>query len=129
MNILKFFLKDRICLHKNALLNSNEGYCPDCGAYLKKTFYVVRCKHCDIKRVGVVNFGDIEPLTRYCENCGGHEYYVEKLERINFFDIKYVIFKLEEIFVPKKNQDFTEIWTENVQDDEFGGYLVKKVAP
>lgn len=129
MNIFKFLFKDNTCSHKNALLKGDEGYCPDCGAYLKKHFYVIRCKHCDIKRVGVVNFDSIEPVSKYCENCGGREYYVEKLERVNFFDIKYVILKLEEILVPEKKEEYSEIWVDNVSEGEFGGYLAKKVAP
>ena len=129
MNILKILFRNKICTHKNALLKREEGYCPDCGAYLKKHFYVVRCKHCDIKRLSVVNYGEIEPANKYCENCGGHEYYIEKLDRINFFDIKYVVFKLEEIFIPEKTKEFTEVWVDDTEEGEFGGYIAKKVAP
>lgn len=129
MNIFRFLFKSRECTHKNALLKRDEGYCPDCGAYLKKNFYVVRCKHCDIKRISVNNYGEIEPASKYCENCGGSEYYVEKLERINFFDIKYVVFKLEEILTPQNDKDYTQIWVDNVEEGEFGGFLTKKVAP
>ena len=29
------------CRHTKALLNTNEGYCPDCGEYLKKYYKMV----------------------------------------------------------------------------------------
>ena len=34
----------------------------------------------------------------------------------------------EKIIMPKRNQEFSEVWVDNVSESEFGGYLDKKVA-
>ena len=90
--LFAFFAKQNKCTHKNALLNSNEGYCPDCGEYLVKNYYLVRCSRCDIKREAKLFWGEITPLNKFCENCGSSEYYIEQLDKINFVDAKYAIF-------------------------------------
>ena len=91
-NILITFLKNRNkCKHKNALLRSSEGYCPDCGKYLVKNYYIVRCSRCDIKREAKLFWGEITPAERFCSNCGCSEYYIEQIEKVNFIDAKYAI--------------------------------------
>ena len=72
-NIFLYFLSilnnGNKCRHTNALLNSNEGYCPDCGVYLKKYYYVLRCKCCAHKReatrAAFCNVKEIIPVARY----------------------------------------------------------------
>lgn len=98
------------CTHEHALIDANEGYCPDCGKYLKKYFYIVRCKHCEIKREAKMKNGLILPSTNFCPNCGGNEFYIERLEKINITDVRYVICKkevLEEVCL-----DITQVWAE-----------------
>lgn len=95
-NILITFLKQQNkCTHKNALLYSNEGYCPDCGQYLVKNFYLVRCARCEIKREAKLCWGEVVPAEKYCSNCGCSEYYIEKLDSVNFIDAKYALYVKE----------------------------------
>lgn len=95
-NILFKILKNKTkCSHKNALINSDEGYCPDCGQYLVKNYYIVRCAKCDIKREGKLSWGEILPLEKYCSNCGSNDYYIEQIDKVNFIDAKYAIYLKE----------------------------------
>ena len=100
-SLLDLFLKKSTCAHAYALINTNEGYCPDCGAYLKKYFYIVRCSRCDVKREAKVYFGDVLPKEKFCTNCGSKDYYIEKLDTISFIDIPYAI-HTKEVIVPEQ---------------------------
>lgn len=110
---LKEILKNLFkCKHYGALLYSNEGYCPTCGKYLKKSYYIIRCSHCEIKRSAKKEFGKIIPDEKFCTNCGEKEYYIEKYDKLNFVDINYAIEVKEEININHKSQDF-EIWVDS----------------
>ena len=110
---LIFSFKNR-CNHEGALEHSHEGYCPHCGAYLKKYYYVVRCAHCGVKREGKITLSDVEPMTNYCHNCGGEEYYIEKLEKINISDIGYAV-QRKEIIYQNNFDETTQIWVEKTE--------------
>ena len=114
--LFAFFSKQNKCSHKNALLYSNEGYCPDCGEYLVKNYYLVRCSRCDIKREAKLFWGEITPQNKYCENCGASEYYIEQLDKINFIDAKYAIFIKEIANEYQTLHPETTVWV----DDEDG---------
>lgn len=115
-NILfNFFKNQNKCSHKNALINSKEGYCPDCGQYLVKNYYLVRCSCCDIKREAKILFDEIVPTGKFCTNCGSKEYYIEKIDNINFIDAQYAIYLKEEISNIKLLHAQTQIWSENAQ--------------
>ena len=63
-NILISFLKNQNkCSHRNALLNSEEGYCPDCGKYLKKYYGVIPVLCYTIRTEGEEN-----RLKGFCDN-------------------------------------------------------------
>lgn len=112
--IINLFQKKFECRHLNALINANEGYCPDCGVFLKKYFYIIRCSHCEIKREGLKRIEKFIPETKFCQNCGGYEFYVEKHEKISFIDIRYAIHSKE---IPG-NEDslrFSQVWVENAE--------------
>ena len=110
--LIKFFKNKNKCTHKNALINTNEGYCPDCGQYLVKNYYIVRCASCDIKREAKLYWGEIVPKNKFCSNCGTSEYYIEKLDKINFIDAQFAIY-IKEIAEEIKNQSpETQIWVE-----------------
>ncbi len=108
----KKYIKDLFkCRHKNALLYSNEGFCPDCGRYLKKNYYVVRCAHCDFKRAAKKNFDEIAPVEKFCTNCGESGFIIEKYDRLNFVDINYAIEVKEEVERESLSLGF-EIWVD-----------------
>ena len=111
------------CKHSRALLNSNEGYCPDCGVYLKKYYYVLRCKCCAHKREAARTvFGkhnEIIPVSKFCPVCGGEEFCIEKYEKLNLVDINYAI-EVKEIFNINdhlaSSMSCTKVWVETPDD-------------
>ena len=122
-NILISFLKNQNkCLHKNALLHSNEGYCPDCGQYLVKNYYLVRCLRCDIKREAKLYWGEVVPVDKYCSNCGCNEYYIERIDKVNFIDAKYAIYVKEIASEMQILHPETQVWV----DEEDG--IVKQIC-
>lgn len=110
--LISFLKKQNKCSHKNALLYSNEGYCPDCGQYLVKNFYLVRCSRCDIKREAKLCWGEIQPTEKYCSNCGCSEFYIEKLDKINFVDASYAIYIKEIASEMQKMHPEVQIWVD-----------------
>lgn len=111
-SLFDLFLKKSTCAHSHALISSNEGYCPDCGAYLKKYFYIVRCSRCDLKREAKIYFGDVLPKEKFCTNCGSKDYYVEKLDAISFIDIPYAIHTKEVITPEQIDIVSAQIWVD-----------------
>ncbi len=110
--LIKFIQSKNKCKHKNALIYQNEGYCPDCGQYLVKNYYLIRCARCEIKREAKLFWGEIVPKDKFCANCGETEFYIEKLDAINFIDSKYAIY-LKEIASEIKNiHPNAQIWVE-----------------
>ncbi len=110
------------CSHQKALINSNEGYCPDCGIYLKKYYYVLRCGCCSHKReASRAVFGkhnEITPISKFCPICGGKDFYIEKYEKLNLVDINYAI-EVKEIFSPAKySMSSTKVWVETIDNNE-----------
>lgn len=106
------------CRHKNALLSGgNEGYCPDCGKYVKKAYYIIRCDCCGIKRSAKKSFDEIAPTEKFCTNCGSKEYIVEKYERLNLVDINYAI-ETKETVEEKGPINELEIWVDEVRPEK-----------
>ncbi len=107
------------CSHTRALLNSDEGYCPDCGVYLKKYYYVLRCKCCSHKREAArAVFGkcdEIVPVSKFCPVCGGEEFYIERYEKLNITDICYAI-EVKEIYNNECIISSTKVWVETEDD-------------
>lgn len=109
------------CHHTRALLNSNEGYCPDCGVYLKKYYYVLRCSCCSHKREAsravLGKYDKITPVSKFCPVCGGEEFYIEKYEKLNITDVNYAI-EIKEI-LPEADYTFssTKVWVETPEAD------------
>lgn len=106
--ILKDFIK---CQHKNACNAQSEGYCPDCGKFIKKSYYVIRCSHCGIKRIAKKTFKGITPTEKFCTNCGEQEFVIEKYNKLNFSDINYAI-EVKEVIEDDSPINELEIWIE-----------------
>ncbi|MCD8025292.1 MAG: hypothetical protein LUE64_07140 [Candidatus Gastranaerophilales bacterium] len=107
--IKKFFRNILKCSHKNALLHGNEGYCPDCGEYIRKSYYIVRCNCCGIKREAKRRFDEIMPKEKFCTNCGNADYTVEKHEKLSFTDINYALEVKEQAYKYGETEKM-EIW-------------------
>lgn len=120
--LISFFVNQNKCSHKNALLYNESGYCPDCGQYLVKNYYLVRCARCDIKREAKIYWGEILPADKYCFNCGSKEYYIEKIDKVNFVDAQYAIY-IKEIANELQNlHPETQIWVDE------GNGLIKQIT-
>lgn len=114
--VVSFLKSRRKCCHTHALLNGNEGYCPDCGQYLKKYYYVLRCKCCHHKREAsravFGEYNEIVPISKFCPQCGGEEFYIEKYETLNLVDISYAI-EVKEVYDPAwTDVSSTKVWVE-----------------
>lgn len=120
--LISFLLNQNKCSHKNALLHTESGYCPDCGQYLIKNYYLIRCSRCDIKRQAKLYWGEIQPVDKYCFNCGSVDYYIEKIDKVNFIDAQYAIY-IKEIADEMQNlHPETQIWVDE------GGGLAKQIT-
>lgn len=117
--LIKFFQNQNKCSHKNALLNSKKGYCPDCGQYLVKNYYLVRCSCCDVKREAKLFFDEIMPVNKFCTNCGCEQYYIEKIDNINFIDANYAICLKEIEYDAKLIHPQAQVWVDNGQKIKF----------
>ncbi|MBE7708672.1 MAG: hypothetical protein E7Z88_08215 [Cyanobacteria bacterium SIG27] len=120
--LLSFIKKQNKCSHKNALLNSEKGYCPDCGQYLVKNYYLIRCSCCDIKREAKLCWDEIVPVSKYCSNCGSEQYYIEQIDKVNFIDAKYAIYLKEIASELHSLHPETQIWVNE------GDGIIKQIA-
>ena len=114
--LLKLIKSKNKCNHKNALIDTNVGYCPDCGQFLVKNYYIIRCSVCDIKREAKLVWGEIEPAKKFCQNCGSKDYYIEKLDKINFIDANYAIYLKEIANEMQELHPKSQIWVENEEN-------------
>ncbi|MFA6988726.1 MAG: hypothetical protein WC197_01540 [Candidatus Gastranaerophilaceae bacterium] len=116
-NILHFLNKPE-CTHSNVSYGKEMSYCPDCGELISINWYLLRCNCCNTKRIGYLRNGEVYPVTQYCENCGNHNYSVEKLNKINYFDLHYAVAKTEIIDNKLKEKRVIQIWIEGKNPDE-----------
>lgn len=108
MDLLK---KYRKCQHEKVPVNLEFSYCPDCGELIENEWYIVRCACCGIKEKAIIKNGEIMPEANFCHNCGGHEYIVEKLPKINFVDINYAVL-VRKVVKESQVNEFTQCWAE-----------------
>ena len=105
------FLKQKHeCHHAKVPVDTEEAYCPDCGALVKNKWYLVRCGCCNIKRAARSEYNDIKPNTKYCPNCGATEFYIQELDNINFTDVPYAIYK--KVVIRQEKFTTSQIWIE-----------------
>ena len=109
-NILKIF-GVKTCNHPNVETNKVLSYCPDCGKLIHINWYVIKCRCCGKKRIGILRGNKVVPLARFCTNCGTEDYIVEKIENLNYFNMNYAIAKKEEENIPYQHS-YTETWVD-----------------
>lgn len=99
------------CKHNKVPADVEEAYCPDCGALVQNKWFLVRCRCCNIKRTAHLHYDEIVPDTKFCKNCGASDFYVQELEKLNFTDVRFAVFK--KIIINNQNQSSTrQIWIE-----------------
>ncbi len=110
MSLLSVLFGFKKCTHDKMGLYSGGGYCPDCGEYVENQWYLVRCSCCGIKRVAITRGITVLPKDTFCTNCGEQEYYIEKLDHVNFIDINYAT--VVQTIKYDLKQSFTQSWVE-----------------
>ncbi len=85
------FKMTKTCTHDHISPDMECGYCPDCGKLIENEWYITRCACCGVKLKTMSRGGKIVPQMHYCTNCGGKEFEVEKIEKINFIDINFAV--------------------------------------
>ncbi len=127
IEFLKSFLFKDSCSHQNFDHTGANPFCPDCGKEVQVTFKIVRCSCCSTKKSAKLIFKRIIPDEKYCSKCGSKNYFVEKKERIEFFDLKYAII-LKEIVEDSSFEHLrTQIWIEN--ENNWSNIIKPKLIP
>ncbi len=114
--IFDFLKQKHECRHINVPIDVEEAYCPDCGALIRNKWYLVRCSCCNIKRTAHAEYNEIKPDTKFCSNCGGTDFSVQELDKINLTDVHYAIFK--KVIIPQGNIAARQIWIEKEENSE-----------
>ena len=103
------------CNHDRISPNIACGYCPDCGKLIQNEWYITRCACCGIKMKAIVKNGMILPQNQYCSNCGSEDFIIEKIENINFIDIKFAAL-IRQVIEEKSFCSTTKCWQEKTFD-------------
>lgn len=119
MDLLK---KTKNCNHSKIRPDVDFAYCPDCGELIENQWYLVRCACCGVKLRGIIKKGEIVPEHHFCHNCGGKDFVVERIDKINFIDISYAV--LLKAVVLNDNRTFTQSWV----DDAAQNNLLKFIS-
>jgi hypothetical protein len=111
MFLLDFFRRKHTCSHNHVSPSAKYSYCPDCGELIENEWYITRCACCGIKQKAIIKNGEIMPEANFCHNCGGNEYIVEKLDKINFIDINYAVL-VKTVVEDNRIEEVTQCWAE-----------------
>ena len=112
-NLLKL---NRKCRHDHVTPDKNCGYCPDCGKFIRNEWYITRCECCGVKLKTIIKNGEILPQHRYCSNCGGESFCVEKVEQINFIDINFAVLIKRIVENNERTCSTTRCWQEKTYE-------------
>ena len=111
MFLMDFFKRHHTCTHDNVSPSVQFSYCPDCGELIENEWFITRCACCGIKQKAIIKNGEIIPEANFCHNCGGNEYIVEKLPKINFIDINYAVLVIS-VVLEDRMEEVTQCWVE-----------------
>jgi len=103
------------CAHDKIRPDVEQAYCPDCGKLIKNEWYITRCSCCGVKMKAMVKNGQIVPQEHYCSNCGGEDFTVEKIEKINFIDINFAALVKKEV-EEERFCSTTKCWQEKMPE-------------
>ncbi len=112
--LFDFLIQKHECTHNNVPIDADEAYCPDCGALIKNKWYLVRCSCCNIKRTAHAEYSEIKPDTKFCPNCGATDFYIQELDKVNFTDLHYAVFK--KVVIPQEKIVLRQIWIEKEEN-------------
>lgn len=98
------------CKHSQVPLDVDIYYCPDCGELIENQWYIVRCACCGVKQLAIVKNDNVIPAENFCHNCGGRDYVVERIDKINCININYAV--LLRVVVNPEIKEYTQSWEE-----------------
>ena len=113
-NLIRIFFPtvNTKCIHNKIRPDADLAYCPDCGKLIENRWYITRCKCCGVKTKAILKNGKIVPQEHFCSQCGNEEYIVEKIEKINFIDIKFAVLVKHEVDEENRFQKTSTCWQE-----------------
>lgn len=91
MFLINLFNFRKSCNHEKVSLDMEQGYCPDCGKLIANDWYITRCACCGVRLKSMTRNGEVVPQSSYCVNCGGQDYIVEKLKKVDFINVNYAV--------------------------------------
>lgn len=111
--IFSFFIFQKVkCNHEKVTPLSKCNYCPDCGVEIKIKWHLVRCGCCNTKRQGFSSYNKIFPTDTYCEKCGEKHFYIENIERIEFYELSMAVWTKEQISQKSELNSKTQVWVD-----------------
>ena len=122
MIVMEFF-KNK-CNHDKFPVDKDTGYCPDCGELIENQWFIMRCSCCGVKHKAVIKNGQIVPVEKFCHNCGGKDFVVERVNKINFIDINYAV--LVKTIIPCEHFEFTQSWAESKETSNYTRKLLQQ---
>ena len=113
MNWSLIFSLNKKCTHDKVPPDQDYYYCPDCGELIENRWYLVRCASCGLKQIATVKNGEVVPVGNFCHNCGGKDYTVERLEKIDCININYAVL-IKEVIKNEVNE-YCQSWADIIQ--------------
>ena len=118
----EIFNLNKKCLHTQVPLDTDIGYCPDCGELIENHWYITRCKCCGMKERATIRNGEVVPEEGFCHNCGSKAYIVEEIATIDCININYAIVMRK--VVDNEIKEYTQSWFDAMQTS---GYIPKQL--
>lgn len=121
--IFDFLFGMHHCNHDKVDPSLDFEYCPDCGELIENQWYITRCTCCGVKQKSIVKNGKILPANNFCHNCGSNEFTVERLPKLNFFDVNFAVV-VKKVFCSKTQESYTQSWVDAKQEAD-----IQKLLP
>ena len=118
MFFVNWFNFKNVCTHDKISPDKDTSYCPDCGKLVRNDWYITRCSCCGVKLKTISRHDEIQPQYHYCTNCGAKDFYIEKLEKINFIDINYAVLVKQEVEDTEKYASTIQCWQERTNEQQ-----------
>ena len=120
----ELFNFNKKCQHNKVPLDTDIGYCPDCGELIENHWYITRCGCCGVKERATIRNGEVVPEAEFCPNCGGKAYKIEKIEKIDCININYAIVVRE--IVKNEINEYTQSWVDAMQTSNYTPKLLRQ---
>lgn len=120
----EIFNFNKKCQHNKVPLDTDIGYCPDCGELIENHWYITRCGCCGVKERATIRNGEVVPEAEFCPNCGGKAYKIEEIEKIDCININYAIVVRE--IVKNEINEYTQSWVDAMQTSNYTPKLLRQ---